>query len=66
MPINKDVLVKYINNDIFIETGTLKGKGVKVALNCGFKKIYSIENDYLSFKKVSDKHLANELSLIHI
>ena len=32
-------------NDNFIETGTCEGDGVAIALDCGFKNIYSIEID---------------------
>jgi len=37
-----EVLLKY-SNPVFIETGTLNGDGVRVALSCGFKRIYSID-----------------------
>jgi hypothetical protein len=40
--LTKEVLEKY-PNDIFVETGTLYGDAVKLAVLCGFKKIYSIE-----------------------
>jgi len=42
--LKKEVLQKY-KNDIFVETGTLWGEAVEVALECGFKKIYSMEID---------------------
>lgn len=42
--LSKTVLEKY-KNDIFVETGTLWGEAIEVALECGFKKIYSIEID---------------------
>jgi hypothetical protein len=40
--LSKTVLEKY-PNDIFVETGTAFGESVRLALICGFKKIYSIE-----------------------
>jgi len=40
--LSKTVLEKY-PNDIFVETGTLYGESVRLAIVCGFKKIYSIE-----------------------
>lgn len=40
--LKEGLLTKYIN-DIFVETGTCNGGGVKSALIAGFKKIYSIE-----------------------
>lgn len=43
--LSKEVLLKHKKNDIFIETGTLWGDGVAVALECGFKKVISIEID---------------------
>ena len=42
--LSKSVLSKY-KNDIFVETGTLWGEAVEVALECGFKKIYTVEID---------------------
>jgi hypothetical protein len=39
-----EVLSKY-KNEIFCETGTLWGEAIDVAIQCGFKKIYSIELD---------------------
>jgi hypothetical protein len=42
--LSKTVLEKY-KNDIFVETGTLWGESVELALSCGFKKVYSIELD---------------------
>lgn len=30
-------------NDIFFETGTNTGKAAEVAINCGFRKIISID-----------------------
>lgn len=42
--LSKEVLEKY-KNDIFVETGTYLGGGIEVALECGFKKIYSMEID---------------------
>ncbi len=43
MPLSQDLLSRYNNNKIFIETGTFMGEGVITALKCGFKNIYSIE-----------------------
>jgi hypothetical protein len=40
--LTKEVLEKY-PNDIFVETGTLYGEAVRLAIICRFKKIYSIE-----------------------
>lgn len=42
--LSKEVLNKYKNKN-FVETGTLWGEAVEVALECGFEKIYSIEID---------------------
>lgn len=43
MPIPREVLKKYAKANVFIETGTHIGNTVQVALELGFKKIYSIE-----------------------
>jgi hypothetical protein len=42
MPLSKDVLIKY-PNEVFVETGALDGDGINLALELGFKKVYSIE-----------------------
>lgn len=42
--LTKDVLHKYIS-DIFVETGTADGACVQLAIDLGFKTIYSIEID---------------------
>jgi hypothetical protein len=42
--LSKEVLGKHKNKN-FVETGTLWGEAVEVALECGFEKIYSIEID---------------------
>lgn len=38
-----EVIAKYKNNDIFLETGSYKGGGIEVALNAGFDLVLSIE-----------------------
>ena len=44
MPITKEILSKYANKaDIFIESGTYKGDTVNIAIELGFKEIYTIE-----------------------
>jgi hypothetical protein len=40
----KEVLTKYKSKN-FVETGTLWGDAVQLALECGFEKVYSIEID---------------------
>jgi hypothetical protein len=37
-----DILKDY-PNEVFVETGTHKGDGVQMALDCGFKYVYSFE-----------------------
>jgi hypothetical protein len=39
---NPEILKKYLS-DVFIETGTSYGDGVQMALDCGFRSIYSME-----------------------
>lgn len=51
MPLPKPVLLKY-KNPVFVETGTLFGEAVKLALDCGFKEIYSIDIE----KSIIDDH----------
>jgi hypothetical protein len=42
MSMTVDILKNY-PNEVFVETGTYKGDGVQMALDCGFKMIYSFE-----------------------
>lgn len=42
MTATKNIFRKYLNN-VFIETGSFYGDGISLALEAGFKKIYSIE-----------------------
>jgi len=44
--LSKEVLLKYLN-PYFLETGTANGDCVKLALEVGFEKIFSIELDEL-------------------
>jgi len=59
MPVNKEVLSKYIS-DVFIETGTYKGQTVEIALNLGFKEIYSLELNSKLYKKARRKFKKNK------
>lgn len=42
MPLTVEVLKKYRTSN-FVETGTFVGNGVKIAIECGFRNIYSVE-----------------------
>jgi predicted nucleic-acid-binding Zn-ribbon protein len=50
----------YINNNIFIETGTFTGKGVDAAIDAGFKKIISIELSEYFFLNCKKKFKNNK------
>jgi hypothetical protein len=63
MPISKDVLSKYAGN-IFIETGTYLGQTVQMALELGFKKIYSIEINKKLYRKARSKFKKNKNVLL--
>jgi len=61
MPIRFDL--KQFLNPVFVETGTHRGGGIKLALKAGFSKIYTIEieKDKLPYiQKNYGKHLASE------
>jgi hypothetical protein len=49
--LKESVLRQFAHNNIFIETGTAKGEGVQVALNCGFKQIITIEANARVFER---------------
>jgi hypothetical protein len=61
-----DVLSKYKNN-IFIETGTSLGDGVQLALDCGFKQIYSFEInlDLVEHNRKRFKEYGSRVEIIH-
>jgi hypothetical protein len=42
MPIKKSVIAKYVNR-VFVETGSLVGDGIQMALDAGFKEVRSVE-----------------------
>jgi len=42
MPLYHNLLNKY-KNKVFVETGSWQGEGIKIALECGFERIFSIE-----------------------
>jgi hypothetical protein len=44
LTLTKNIFDKYKNNhEVFIETGTFKGGSVELAIECNFKKIYTID-----------------------
>lgn len=63
--LRKDTLKKYMN-PVFLETGTFKGGGVRLALECGFPKIHSIEIDPV-LQGVADREFRNlDNVMIHL
>lgn len=63
MPINAEVLRPYVNNRIFIETGTGKGDGIRAALTCGFGEIWSV--DLENSDEVSNQLGGNDSVILH-
>ena len=46
MPASENMLKEIkdrLNIDVYFETGLAEGNGVRKALRCGFKKVYSLE-----------------------
>jgi hypothetical protein len=62
--LRKETLQKYMN-PCFIETGTFKGGGVKLALDCGFSRIISIEIDPILYAEVAREYESHENVVIH-
>jgi len=61
----KELFQKYMN-PVFIETGTYMGDGVQLALDAGFKKIYSIELTGELYEKCMERFKGNTaIHLIH-
>lgn len=55
MTLKKEVLLKYKKDcDVFIETGTGTGSTIKLALECGFKKIYTLDISRMYEKSCND------------
>ena len=42
MPLKKEVILKYMN-PVFLETGSLVGESIQLALDVGFEKVLSVE-----------------------
>ena len=66
MPINFDLSEYAKTYNIFIETGTHKGDGVKKAMKAGFHEIYSIELDterFTNCKKMFEND--HHVTIIH-
>ena len=57
-------LLKENMNDVFVETGTLSGDSVALAIKCGFKEIYSIELDEQYYNNARD--MFNQYDFVHI
>lgn len=68
MTLTKDVLKKY-KNKYFFETGTNRGNTVKLALELGFEKIFSIEIvEYLykeNLKRFKNEIIEGKVYLFH-
>ena len=63
---NLEDLITRHDLDIFVETGTLYGDGVDYALQFNFKKIISIEIDFMLFKNAKEKYKNNtRVDIIH-
>jgi len=54
MPLTREVLQKYVS-PVFFETGTSEGEAVSLALECGFKRAYSVECNMIKFGKCQKK-----------
>ncbi|GAI41065.1 unnamed protein product, partial [marine sediment metagenome] len=50
-----EILKRFTNNHVFIETGTSGGDGVNVAIAAGFEKIISIENDPEAYRIAAER-----------
>jgi hypothetical protein len=58
MPSHKHIFKKYLNK-YFVETGTFKGEGLDIALDCGFEYVDSIEIFEEFFIKAKNKFKNN-------
>lgn len=63
--LRKEVLMKYPNST-FIETGTFKGGGVRLALECGFPRIHSIEIDPILHEQCDREFQKYDNVFIHL
>jgi len=58
MPLPATVLSKYFN-PVFIETGTLLGSSVKLAVALGFEKVYSSDISAQGIRKVRKRYVSD-------
>jgi len=63
MPIYTHILSKY-PNPVFIETGSYRGAGIGIALQCGFESIWSVELDPARANAVQQRYQAE--SRVHV
>ena len=54
MPLTREVLSKYVS-PVFFETGTSEGEAVSLALDCGFKRVYTVECNLVKFDSCRKK-----------
>lgn len=57
--LTEEYLSLYSNGDIFIETGTFKGDTVKLAIDCGFNRVYSCELNTKLFARSASRFRNN-------
>lgn len=61
-----NTIKKYKNNsENFIETGTWMGDGVQVALDLGFKNVYTCDIDEANVKNAKEKYKNKSVECIH-
>lgn len=62
---NKEILVNF-KNTVFVETGSHEGDTIQFALDCGFKRVISIELSKHYFEKCKTRFNGNDkVSLYH-
>jgi hypothetical protein len=66
MPLNRDLLSKYSDNDYFIETGSWVGNGISLALDVGFDEIHSIEIEQKFAELCRDKFSDNDKVSVYL
>ena len=54
----KAELLKKHPNKYFIETGTARGEGIEVAIECGFESIISIEVNSVTYAKACERFVS--------
>ena len=63
--LSKEILDKFSDTKVFVETGTSNGDGLQEAINHGYDELHSIEHDKQLFYNALIRFLKNDKVVLH-